>query len=99
MNAVDAPTRVAQLEAAIRRHQEGKAEAPECTCWIIPDRKLDLALYAELNRPGAPEERVQRLEAAIRANRAGKKDTPECTCFANAPQWVDAELYKVLNEG
>jgi hypothetical protein len=96
METINAQTRLAELEAAIRRHREEKATVPDCTCWVTHAQKLDAALYACLDMPGVPEEKVLLLEAAIRANRLGKKDVPDCPCWGNAPQIVDGELFAVI---
>jgi hypothetical protein len=96
MIPVDPNHRLAALEAAIRRHRDGKATVPNCTCWVTHAQRLDAELYASLDLAGTPEERVQRLEQAIRVNQHGKKDVPDCPCWGNAPQWVDQELFALL---
>jgi hypothetical protein len=89
-------TRLSELESAVRRHREEKSTVPDCTCWVTHAQRLDAALYACLDQPGAPEARVAQLEEAIRVNRLGKKDVPDCPCWGNAPQIVDQELFAVL---
>ena len=96
MKSQETQTRLSTLEAAIRQHREEKSTVPDCTCWVTHAQRLDAALYACLDQPGAPEERVAHLEEAIRQNRAGKKDVPDCPCWGNAPQAVDQELFAVL---
>lgn len=91
-----APSRLDQLEAAIRHHREEKSTVPDCTCWVTHAQKMDAALYACLDKPGTVEQRVAQLEEAIRLNRHGKRDVPDCPCWGNAPQIVDSELFAVL---
>ena len=93
MMVVDSTTRLAELEAAIRRHREEKATVPDCTCWVTHAQRLDAALYTCLDSLGTSEERVAQLEEAIRVNRLGKKDVPDCPCWGNAPQAVDAGIF------
>ncbi len=96
MDAPDLASRLARLDAAIRRHREEKSSVPDCTCWVTQAQKQDAELYAWLDRPCTLEQRVAWLEDAIRANRHAKNDVPDCPCWGNAPQLVDADLFAVL---
>ena len=98
MDTIGTQTRLDEIEAAIRRHREEKSTVPDCTCWVTHAQRLDAALYACLDQPGAPADRVAWLEQAIRKNRLGKKDVPDCPCWGNAPQIVDQELFAVLGQ-